>query len=1671
MYHTAESLAKRGLKSQEKGEWETAIDYYQKALKQKPIWPIIYLNKGLAHDQLNDIRGAICNYQKALEQNPNLIKAYYHLGIAYQKNGQISAAINLYQKAIEIAKSFPSEADKHYLIDIYSHLGYLLISRRHLKAAILVLREGINSFKREAILLNNLGQCLLEAHLYKKAVFCFKMAIKLEPDNSIFYQNLGQSFQRLNLHRDAIASYKRAIELQPESILAQSSLGEIFISVGEFKSAIACFKAAISSQKIFIDYYCSRARALTGKDELEKAIITCGQFLESLNLDDNFSEAVTYLNQIYIQLGKLLILSRHYGKAEPFYKKSLQINPRSLETYQQLKLCLEKQGKWNAGEVIQQFIDAVYWEKSKQNYLDIASENQRDIKLKLADDLDRNNLQTCEGLNCQTCLRKIAKNFEIKPRKDKIYSLAFKKDILIEQPEVKVDEFQQGRVWVAPQKNHWLVCDQIAIWDNQNQLIPELSRSYPGQLPFCELEQTHQKQNFNPQDFQPEGQYKLESIPGTIALLSGLSANVYFHWMVDILPRFDILQKGGYSWDQIDGFIVNSIQHPFQRETLEKLGVPLTKIIESDCFPYLQAEKLIVPSFPSYLGWLSTEALTFNRSLFLNSKTQNQPDSPTRIYISRERANYRRIINETEVTSWLSQWGFVRVELESLSVEEQVTLFANAEIILSPHGSGLTNLMFCSPGTTVIELVSPHYIRHYFWVISQQLKLQHYYLKGEEFSCYPVRQLMYPNPLTEDILISLKSLENVMKIAGITQHPSRLSLKPGTSDSAMYSHQNNIPPNSPLIPAKPTLKTPMASPQSGLPLNSEDTDIYLYGAEAFYNENKYEQAAEICRRILVVKPHAKAYKILGNIRQSQGQLEEAKDCYAKAIQLRPDFAEVFCNLGTLYAQQQEWQPAVICYQKAINLQPKFTIAYRNLARIWNRLGKKQEAAECWYQAYTLNPESISSKDFLQLGNTLLDVGLLERAISSYCQAIQSNPYSIESYKNLGKAMKRQIQLSQDILDDKNTVPLLSSQPEVLSANSIEKILSESQLKPDQSLVPIPPQQNIPSPSKKSQVESYIKQAETEAQLGHLSAATQACQQVLKLQPDTAIAYKILGQIEQAQGHRESAQKLYKKAIELGWKDAEIYLNLGTLCAQSQQWKEAVEYYHQSLKNNPKSVVVYHNLSKVWKQLNKPVESANCLYEAYSLDPQRATAKEHFDLGNTLLKQNQITSAIACYKRVVEMDSNLTAAYENLSEALKRQGKVAEAEFYLQKLQQVDHKTLSEPQEYKPENNIQNLLNEGNGHQNSESVEVASVSSVPQQNLNGKLGLNSKFDEIQLSEDSTKVESSAAENRSKQFKEAENYLNQAEDCLKERQFKKVIYCCQKAIESKPDVAMAYKLWGNALQALGQLEEAKQQYNQALSLDPNIAEVHANLGSLSAKNQEWELAISYYQKAISLKPNLASAYRNLAKIWKRLGKTQEWAKCWYQVFSLEPETFTAEDLAKLAQSMLKLGKLDWAISCYQQLIKLDQSHIEAYRNLGEIYIRKQKWPEAIAIYYQAVKYHPQNPNFYCRLGQVLAHLQRWEEAITAYKKALDLNPKLGLVYQHLGEIWIAQAQFDQAIRCYRQLIELEPKNGEAYHRLGDILQENGQLDEAIEVYRQATELTEIEAVLVEKIEVEA
>lgn len=103
-----------------------------------------------------------------------------------------------------------------------------------------------------------------------------------------------------------------------------------------------------------------------------------------------------------------------------------------------------------------------------------------------------------------------------------------------------------------------------------------------------------------------------------------------------------------------------------------------------------------------------------------------------RLLVAR-RGPARKIHNLEQIQALLSRYDFETVYLEGMSFRDQILLFLNAEFVISPHGAGLANLLFCEPGTKVIELMPSAELRPFFWLISEKLELVH----GMQF-CAPV---------------------------------------------------------------------------------------------------------------------------------------------------------------------------------------------------------------------------------------------------------------------------------------------------------------------------------------------------------------------------------------------------------------------------------------------------------------------------------------------------------------------------------------------------------------------------------------------------------------------------------------------------------------------------------------------------------------------------------------------------------------------------------------------------------------------------------------------------------------------------------------------------------------------------------------------------------------------
>ena len=220
---------------------------------------------------------------------------------------------------------------------------------------------------------------------------------------------------------------------------------------------------------------------------------------------------------------------------------------------------------------------------------------------------------------------------------------------------------------------------------------------------------------------------KRKKLEGNYYSIRSYYSSSYHHWFWDDLPR--LFTALPYLPDDTI-FIVGYHFLEFQKQSLKTLGILGNRIDVQPANSDYLCEKLY---FATPLGHSEYAATAPDVARQLQSIfNPSIPSSPSRkIYISRSLAKHRRLINEAELLPILDKFGFEVIHAEELSSDAQVKIFNDAKVILSPHGAGLTNMLFSPQGATILELFEPTAARTHYWMMSHALGHNYDCLIGE----------------------------------------------------------------------------------------------------------------------------------------------------------------------------------------------------------------------------------------------------------------------------------------------------------------------------------------------------------------------------------------------------------------------------------------------------------------------------------------------------------------------------------------------------------------------------------------------------------------------------------------------------------------------------------------------------------------------------------------------------------------------------------------------------------------------------------------------------------------------------------------------------------------------------------------------------------------------------
>ena len=242
---------------------------------------------------------------------------------------------------------------------------------------------------------------------------------------------------------------------------------------------------------------------------------------------------------------------------------------------------------------------------------------------------------------------------------------------------------------------------------------------------------------------------------------------------------------------------------------------------------------------------------------------------------------------------------------------------------------------------------------------------------------------------------------------------------------------------------------------------------------------------------------------------------------------------------------------------------------------------------------------------------------------------------------------------------------------------------------------------------------------------------------------------------------------------------------------------------------------------------------------------------------------------------------------------------------------------------------------------------------------------------------------------------------------------------------------------------QYADVESLYRTTIRRNPECWLCENNLGDMRFHESPPRLteAAEHFMRALSLNPNFAPAHNNLGMAWQEMGRVEESLVEFAEAARLQPRF--ASPLLNQASALRQLGRLTEATAPYEELLRIKPGDVETRNNLAGVLLELGRPREAVAHLERALTYEPGSafaranlPTALVKLGDTLTRL-RPEEAIGPYLDALKLKPDSAEAHNNLAGALLRLQRTEEAVTHLREAVRLVPNSATVRANLASAL----------------------------------
>ena len=517
---------------------------------------------------------------------------------------------------------------------------------------------------------------------------------------------------------------------------------------------------------------------------------------------------------------------------------------------------------------------------------------------------------------------------------------------------------------------------------------------------------------------------------------------------------------------------------------------------------------------------------------------------------------------------------------------------------------------------------------------------------------------------------------------------------------ACAAHASPAPPSGAAVFAAPRGSAAQAPARGSI--DGGRVETLLAEGKAALERGDEASARSAFSRALASEPgNVEAHTYLGVLADRAGDLKEAERHFAAAAARAPSSASARNNYGAVLLRLGRTQLAAAQFEASLKLDPAQPNALVNLAQVRSasgkpedlraarelfqramrvapdaqvaralvaialRLGERENAAAA-YRDYAArasssstpaapppSPPAPSAASRAELGQALLEGGLVEEAVSELTAAVASDPSDSTAVVALARAHMRRKEiaaagraLESAVARGLDAAPVYAALADVYeAAGRVENAIPAMRL----------------ALARDPRNEAYrFRYGLLLTDARAPAASVIRLREALKEFPSSARIWLALGIAQLTDGKNADAEESFKRSLELDPQSVPALCYLGTTHAERGDYAQALRYYERAIAADEKQAVVYYLAADTMLKLpgGDTDKAEQYLARAISLDPSLAAA--HLALAKVYERAGRWADAATQLERAVRLAPDLNEAHYRLGRVYQRLGRADDA---------------------------------------------------------------------------------------------------------------------------------------------------------------------------------------------------------------------------------------------------------------------------------------------------------------------------------------------------------------------------------------------------------------------------